>query len=211
MSIFEGIEESQKDALFSCLQSVKKSYLKGEIIIDSGEKITSVGYVLDGNIQISKDDFSGNKVIIGRASKGETFAEAFVCAGIEKSKISIEALEDSQILFLDFKRILNVCSNSCPFHKKLIENIIKVIAQKNLFLQERIELLSKKTLRERIFYLLNKEKAKCGESIFEIPYSREQMAEFLGADRSALSRELSAMQKAGLIDFHKNSFKVYQD
>lgn len=209
MNIFDGIEEKDFEALTACMQAVKKSYKKGEIIFNTGDKITSVCYVSEGKVQLVKDDYDGNKIIITNVVKGDSFAEAFVFAGKEKSFVCAIALEDTQILFLNFKKILSIYSNTCQFHKRLLENILKIIASKNILLQERIELLSKKTLKERILYMLFKEKIKHNTNIFEITYSREQMAEYIGADRSALSRELSKMKQEKILDYHKNSFKLY--
>lgn len=207
MCIFKNIEQNNLKPLLDCLRAVKKTYKKNEIIIDIKDEITAVAYISKGKVQITKDDYEGNNVIIETLGDESTFAEAFVCAGITQSPVCAKALEDTEILFLDFKRILTTCPNACQFHRTLIENLIKTVASKNLLLQERIELLSKKTLRERIFYLLYKERAKNNSDIFEIPYSREQMAIFLCADRSALSRELSKMKNEELIDFQKNTFK----
>lgn len=208
MNIFDGIDTESLKLLTNCLQAVEKTYKKEEIIFDIGDEITAVAYIIEGAVQLSKDDYEGGKVILEHISEGEIFAQSMVCAGVEKSSVCAIAIEDTRILFMDFKRILSICSNSCPFHKRLVENIIKNISLKNMMLQERIELLAKKTLRERILYMLLKEKRKTGKNIFEIPYSREQMAQYLAADRSALSRELSNMKCEKIIDFHKNSFKL---
>ncbi len=208
MKIFDGIDEKNLDAMLNCLQAVKKTYFKGENIFDVGDKITSVVYVKSGSVQLIKDDYEGNRLIVSTIGPGEIFAEAFVCSGIEKSRVCAKTLEDTQVLFLNFKRIISVCPSACSFHKNLIENLIKIIALKNVELQGRLELLSKKTLRERILYFLYKEKAKNESAVFEIPFSREQMAEYIGADRSALSRELSKMQEKKIISYHKNSFRI---
>lgn len=211
LNIFNRISDIEIKQLTECLQAVQKTYKKGEIIVDICDTITSVGYVLDGSVQLMKDDYEGNKIILGNIFKGDTFAEAMVCAGIEESLVRVEALEDTKILFLDYNRIISSCHKNCQFHKKLLDNIIKTISHKNVILQEKIELLSKKTLKERILYMLYKEKNKNKNKneIFEIPYSREEMAEFIGADRSALSRELSKLKDEKVIDYHKNMFKFY--
>lgn len=208
MNVFDGIDENELKLLTKCLQAVKKTYKKDEIIFDIGDEIKSAAYILEGSVQLAKDDYAGNKIIINHLSKGDTFAEAMVFAGAEESAVCAKAIEESCILFLNFEKILSICSNSCRFHKKLISNIIKIISLKNLDLRERIELLSKKNLRERILCMLHKAKLNSKSNIFKIPYSREQMAEFIGADRSALSRELSRMKREGLIDYHKNTFRL---
>lgn len=209
MQLFDEISEQNFLKLKECLKAVKKSYLKDEIIFDYGDKLSAVGYVLSGKVRILKDDFENNKVLIAEVEKTQTFAEALVCAGIKKSPVTVIAAEDSEILFIDFQKILGVCASSCPFHKQLIENIIKIIANKNLFLNSRIELLSKKSLKERIMFYLKSQKEKQNKEIFEIPFSREKMAQYLAVDRSALSRELCRMKSANLLDFHKNSFRIF--
>ena len=207
MNIFDGINDDEFELLTKCLQAVKKTYKKDEIIFDIGDLVTSAAYILEGSVQLAKDDYTGNKIIINHLSKGDTFAEAMVFDGWEEGAVWAKAIGESCILFLNFEKIFSICSNSCRLHKKLISNIIKIISLKNLDLRERIELLSKKSLRERILYMLHKAKLNSKSSIFKIPFSREQMAEYICADRSALSRELSRMKREGLIDYHKNMFK----
>lgn len=208
MDIFEGIEENQKTSLLNCLQTVEKSYKKGEMIFDINQKLTSALYVSDGRVQLIKDDYNGSKIIISQVHPNQTFGISLAYSE-NPSTVSAYAIEDTRIMFLNLKRVLTVCSNACPFHQKLIQNIIKIISEKNLIHQERIELLSKKTLREKILSFLYKEKIRMKTDVFEISYSREQMAHYLGADRSALSRELSKMKSEKIIDFHKNSFRLF--
>lgn len=207
MDIFDGIEEHQKTSLLNCLQAVEKSYKKGEMIFDINQKLTSALYILDGRVQLLKDDYDERKVIISQIHTNQTFAISLAYSETP-SNVTAYALEDTRIVYLNLKRVMTVCSNACPFHQRLIQNIIKIISEKNIILQERIELLSKKTLRERILSFLYKEKNRLKSDIFEISYSREQMAHYLGADRSALSRELSKMKRENIIDFHKNSFRL---
>ena len=209
MNIFDTINENDKQSLLNCLRAVKKTYLKDEIIFDNTKEIFSVGYIIKGHVRILKDDYEGNKIIITDIHEGETFGEAIVLGNFKMFQQEAVAVCDTEILFMDIKRVLTTCQNSCQFHRKLIENIIKTVVQKNNFLQERLELLAKKTLRERILYFLYNEKSKQNETIFKIQYSREQMAEFLRADRSALSRELSKMKKENILDYHKNLFKIF--
>lgn len=208
MKLFENIEEKNLETMLKCLNAVKKTYLKDENILNEGDEITSVGLIVSGKVQLIKDDFEKNKVILAEMKDGETFAEAFVCAGLQKSPVYVFAKENTTVLFINFDRILSTCSNACPFHKQLIANIIKMIAAKNLVLNSRIELLSKKSIRERIVFYLLSEKIRQQSDDFTIPFSRDNMAEFLSADRSALSRELCRMQKEGIIDFKKNHFNL---
>ena len=207
MNIFDNISESEKHLLYKCVKAVLKNYQNGEIIFSADENIDSVGYVIEGNIELTKNDYNGNEILLTRISKGETFAETFVCAGA-KSIVQAKAIDNTKVLFLNLNNILNICPQNCIFHKKLLENLIKIIAQKNLFLQDRLEMFSHKILKERILYLLTKYKS-ADSSVFEIPYTREQMAKYLGVNRSALSKELAKLKAEKLLDFHKNSFKLF--
>lgn len=208
MNIFDGISEKELKDLFNCISPLKRSYLAGELIYDTQDKINYVGYIEEGSIQLLKDDYEGNKLIVANLNSGETFGEAFIFSDMEQSRLCVLAKENTRVIFLDYRKLFMYCSHACTFHKKLVENIVKIMSGRILLLQTRLELLSKKTLRERILYLLKEEKENHNKQIFEIPYSREQMAEYIGADRSALSRELSKMKADGLIDYHKNSFKI---
>lgn len=206
--LFDGIEEKDKETLFKCFNAVKKSFFKDEIILEPEQKIDSVIYVSNGCIKIIKDDFNRNKIIIDTIKKGETFAEAVVCSGIKKCPNFVYAQTDATLYFINIEKILNPCTEACLFHKKLLQNLVKSISEKNMFLNQRIELLTKKSLRERILIYLKKQKNKTNDKIFEIPHSREEMAQYLGVNRSALSRELCIMKAQKLIDFHKNSFSI---
>ena len=207
--LFDEINEKDKEILLKCLNAVKKNFLKGEMIIEAGQKQDSVAYIEKGSIDIVKDNFDGSKIILNTIGQWETFAEAIVCSGAEKSPNYVFAKTDATILFINIKKILNPCSEVCSFHKKLLKNLIKIIAQKNVFLNQRLELLTQKSLRERILFYLNNYRKKFDTEIFEIPHSREEMSQYLGVNRSALSRELCKMKKEKLIDFHKNSFRLF--
>lgn len=209
MDIFQNIDNNCLTQLLDCLQAVKKTYKKGEIIFDINDEIKSVACVETGEVQILKDDYYKNKIIIATIKEGETFAEAMVLSGQKYSNVCAKATKDTKILFLDFKRIINTCSNSCQFHRQLLENIIKQSAKKNLILQKKIELLSQNTLREKILYFLYDEKKKSKTDFIKIPYNREEMANYLCSDRSSLSRELAKMKKEKIIDFHKNTFRLF--
>ena len=208
MNIFDNISESEKHLLYKCVKAVLKNYKKGELVFSVDENIDSIVYVIEGNIELTKNDYNGNEIILTRLGNEEIFAETFVCAGA-KSIVQAKAIDNTKVLFLNFNNILNICPQNCIFHKKLLENLIKIIAQKNLFLQDRLEMFSHKTLKERIIYLLTKYKSAKDNSVFEIPYSREQMAQYLGVNRSALSKELAKLKSEKILDFHRNSFKLF--
>lgn len=203
--LFDHISEKDFSAMLACLSAFHKTYSKKEVILNQGDKISSVGIVLKGTITISKTDYDGNEVMIGVVSEGEMFGEIFACAEIFRSPVSVRSAIESTILFLDYGKIITTCSSSCVFHRQLIANMLKVVANKGLYLNRRIDVISKKTLRDKILTYFQYE--SMGLKKFTIAMNREEMARFLCADRSALSNELSKMQKEGLIQYAKNTFE----
>jgi len=136
---------------------------------------------------------------------GEIFAEALCCADVLKSPVTVIADTDSIVMFLSFSRILHICPNSCFFHTKLIENMLRLIADKNLQIQSRMEIVGLKSVRAKVTRYLESFKPKQGQG-FAIPFNREELADFLCVERSALSHELARMKKDGLIEYRKNEF-----
>lgn len=211
--LFSGISEDNIADMLLCMGAVRTEYDKGNYIIRAGEEVTRIGIVESGVIQIIKEDADGECSLISRLLSGGYFAEALCCGNVKASPVSAVTETRAVVVMLDFYKILNVCSNTCVFHSKLIENMLRVVALKNLHLQERMEYLSKKTIRKRVMkYLKNASGGK--EGAFEIPFNREELSEYLCIDRSALSRELMRLKEEKVIDYWKNQFKLlpqYED
>lgn len=206
--LFEGIEGDDLDSMLSCLNAKIASFPRGANIVCAGDEISNIGVVLSGEVHVSKDDAFGRRQIIANLKAGDTFSEVFVCSGIEESPVTVTAATNADILFIDYASSIKRCTKSCAFHTKLIENMLSILAQKNIALGAKIDYLSTKSLRSRIAaYLLNESRKQAGD-LFCIPFSRNGLADYLGADRSALSRELSRMKADGLIEYWKNSFKI---
>ncbi len=191
VSLFEGIRGDELSSLLSCLSVRVRSYVKGDCIIREGDPVDSLGIILSGFVQIVKNDYDGNRMIQSSFGTGALFAESFVCAGLERIPVSVIAAENSEILFIPFKKLMHTCEASC-----------------SLMLSMKIEIASKRTTREKVLAYLGQEKLKAGQPGFCIPYSRIEMADFLCVDRSALSRELGRMQDEGLIEFDGNAFTL---
>ncbi|MEN3004577.1 Crp/Fnr family transcriptional regulator [Dehalobacterium formicoaceticum] len=206
--LFQNINPNDAKDLLICLTPTTKSYAKGNYITRSGENIHAIGVVLQGMVQMLKEDVWGNRTILTVMPEKSIFGETFVCSGYYNSTVSFQAAADCTILFLSFDRILHSCAKACTFHHRLIDNVVIMIAQKNIQLMEKIELTSMKTLREKILLYLSLQAQRNNRLYFTIPMSRLEMAEYLGAERSALSRELSRMKKDGLIDYDRNTFRL---
>lgn len=185
-----------------------KFYKKEEIILFSDEPVNSIGIILRGSVQIIKEDISGNINLITALHAGEIFGESLAFLKIRKSPVTIKSMEESEIMFLDVKKIVSNCPNSCSFHKTMIENLLFLMAQKNVLQNFKIEILSKKSIRQKLYIYLYDEYKKQGTDKFTISFSRLSLSEFLCVDRSALSKELSKMQNENLIVFNKNKFEL---
>lgn len=207
--LFQGINQPDFDILLECLCAKQVSFDKNEVILFNGDRVEQVGMVLNGRVQILKQDYEGREIILAELAAPEMFAEVFACAGIQHSPVMVKSVSSSEILLIDYQKIISSCPSSCPFHAQLISNMIKLIANKNIYLNTKIEILSKRTIREKLICFLNLYHK--GETAFTVPYNREEMANFICADRSAMSAELGKMQKEGLIRFNKNNFEITGD
>ena len=206
--LFKGIEENELNSLLQCLSAKIATFNSGETIFKEGDSAKFVGIVLSGEVQILKDDFYGNRNIVASADQGHLFAESFACADVNVLPINVIAKEDCDIMLIDYNRIITTCPNSCLFHSKLIFNMMKILATKNVALNQKIELASKRTTREKLITYLSTEAKKAGNNSFTIPFNRQELADFLFVDRSAMSSELCKLRDEEIIEFSKNKFKL---
>jgi len=207
IGLFRGIETAALQSMLSCLGATTRNLRKGKFALLAGDRPEFAGIVLSGQLHIIREDYDGKRSIVAAIMPGGIFAEALCCAGVPESPVTVLAAEDSIIMKLSFARILKTCSRSCSFHKKLIENMLGIIANKNLMLQSRMEILELKSVREKVMRYLESFIPKHGNDI-RIPFNREEMADFLSVERSALSHELAKMRKDGLIEYRKNHFML---
>ncbi len=208
LPLFEGIRRSEIEPLFSCLNAKRAAYRRQEIILIAGEPAKAVGIVLSGAVQIVREDYLGNRNILSELSRGALFAESYACVQAEKLPVTAVSVTDSEVLWIDYRRIINPCSSACRFHSRLIENMLKIMAAKNILLNQKIEHISQKTLRGKILSYLSGEAAKNGADEFDIAFDRQEMADYLCVDRSALSGELGRLRRAGILDFCRNHFRL---
>jgi CRP-like cAMP-binding protein len=157
-------------------------------------------------VQIVKYDDDGKVNILAQFGASKLFGETFACAGIDHSPVTVIAAEKTEILFMNYRKIITTCRASCSFHAKLIENMLNLIATKNLVLNQKIDILSKRKIRDKLMYFFDLRRGAAKK--FTIPFDREELAQYIGADRSALSNELSKMKKEGIIKFDKNTFEI---
>jgi len=207
IGLFKGIGATQLKPMLDCTGAWVKTVKKGEIILLSGDKPTFIGIVLSGQFHIIREDYNGNTALMAAIMSGEIFAEALCCAGVSESPVTVVSAANSSFIQLMFSRILHICPKSCSFHRKLIENLLELLAKKNILLQNRMEIISIKSVRGKVMHYLESFAQKQGENI-TLPFNREEMANFLCVERSALSHELAKMKRDGLIEYSKNRFTI---
>lgn len=210
MIMFRGIEKENIRLLLDCLGSYPKHYTKGEYITYEQDVMKNVGLVLSGSVHMIKEDVWGTKTIMTRMTRGYLFGESFACGSDPTSIVTFYAADHTEVLWMPFERVMGTCCNSCAFHRKIIENMVVMLSNKNQALMEKLEVVSKRTLREKILSYLSQEAQRQGGKYFEIPLGRIELADYLCTDRSALSRELSKMRQEGLIDYDKNWFRLHE-
>ena len=203
--LFQGIGEQEIGPMLKCLQFSCGKFEKGETVYRREEQIQEVALLLEGRIHIRKEDYWGNLSILGEISPGEVFGEVYACLGSEMHHDAV-AIRPSTVLFFNTNRILTVCTSACRFHTRLIQNLLSVIASKNLFLTQKLEHMSQRSTREKLLSYLSEQAQRVGKESFDIPFNRQQIADFLSVDRSAMSNELSKMRKEGLLEFERNHF-----
>lgn len=206
--LFKNINPGDLHKLLKCLQSDNVIYQKEQIIIHSGERTKKIGILISGKIHIINDDCWGNRTIIKEIIPGELFGEAYACLPEKNFIFSIIAKEKCEVLYLDISKILHSCKNNCLYHQQLIENLLMITASKNILLTKKINHLTNRSIRKKILAYLSDFSKECGSNSFKIPFNRQQLANYLAVDRSALSFELSKMQKEGIISYHKNYFNL---
>ena len=204
--LFAGAGEEEIQAMLSCLGAELHHYKKGDYVFRAGEYVHNLTVLVEGGLHIQKDDYWGNRAILGDVAVGEMFGEAYVSPDSGALLNDVVAVKDSSVIFFDIYRILSVCPSACKFHSLVIKNLFFEISEKNRKLVAKLGHISNRTTREKLLSYLSDEAKRNKSSAFSIPFNRQQLADFLSVDRSAMSNELCKMRDEGLIEFNKNRF-----
>ena len=207
--VFSGIDSAEVSAMLKCLDAFKREYSRGEFILRYGSRTECTGLLLSGSIHIIREDFWGRRDIIAELKPGDTFAESYACTGAPMS-VETMANSDCVVLYLNMQRVVKVCPSSCAFHTRLIVNLLSAIARSNLRLNEKLNYVTRRSTREKLLSYLSAQARLASSSTFDIPLNRQQLADFLSVDRSAMSAELSRMRSEGIISFEKNHFTLFK-
>ena len=206
--LFSGVGEEDISSLLSCLGARKKEYKKGEYILREGEHIRDIFILVEGKIHIQKDDYWGNRSILSVISVGEMFGEGYAAPESGALLNDVVAVEASSVIFFDVKRILTTCSSACRFHNMIVQNMFFAISDKNRKLVQKLGHMSGRTTRTKLISYLSEEAKRQGSSSFTVPFNRQQLADYLCVDRSAMSNELCKMRDEGMIKFEKSRFEL---
>lgn len=209
-ALFRGCSEEDIRNMSEHLDFRTDRYRKGDVIFGAGSIVTDIGLVLSGSVRIEHTDLWGNKSILGITHAGSVFAESYACIPDEPMMVDAVANENSDILFISVPKLFIPCS-VCGSQNRLIQNLVMITAGKNLQLSRRSLHTSPKTIRGRLFSYFSQQVSAQGSNKIVIPFDRQQLADYLNLDRSALSKELGKMRDDGLIEFHKNTFIIKTD
>ncbi|MBQ9844711.1 MAG: Crp/Fnr family transcriptional regulator [Oscillospiraceae bacterium] len=206
--VFSDISETEIELLSNCMQPKIRRYKKGEYIFSQGDSPRYLTILLEGSLHIQRDDFWGNRSIVSVIEAGDMFGESYALANRKVMLNDAVAVEDCVAGFFDIKALLTTCSSSCPFHAKVIQNLFVALSEKNIRLVQKMGHISQRSTREKLISYLSEQAALSHSESFTIPFNRQQLADFLSVDRSAMSNELCKMRDEGLLYFHKNQFTL---
>lgn len=204
--LFNQIEDENLLRMLSCFGAKVEFFDKKYTIFAEGTRAKHIGIVLSGSAQVIQMDYYGNRSILLGVEPSEMFGEAFACAEVNSMPVAVVANEPSEIMLIDCNHILHTCNNNCGFHQQIIFNLMKNLATKNIMFQQRIEITSKRSTREKLMTYLMFQAKKMKSSSFDIPFDRQELADYLEVDRSGLSAEISKLRKEGIIENHKKHF-----
>lgn len=204
--LFSGVGDDEISSMLSCLGATLRVYKRGEFVLRQGERLSEIMVLVEGNLHIQSDDYWGNRSILGEICAGEMFGEAYAAPESGALLNDVAAVTDSAVVCFDVKRILTSCSSACRFHTIVVQNLFFAISEKNRKLVQKLGVLSKRSTREKLISYLSEQSKKQNSASFSIPFNRQQLADFLSVDRSAMSNELCKMRDEGLIRFEKNRF-----
>ncbi len=206
--LFAGVGEEEIEPMLSCLGARAQSYKSGEYVFRQGERSDAIAVLAEGKLHIRNDDYWGNRSIISAVSVGEMFGEAYAAPDSGAMLNDAVAVEDSTLIFFDVKRVLTTCPSACRFHTLVVQNLFFAISEKNRKLVQKLGHMSQRSTREKLISYLSEEAKRQASGEFSIPFNRQQLADFLSVDRSAMSAELSKMRGEGLLEYNKNNFKL---
>ncbi len=207
-ALFQNIGPAETADMLKCLGGAVSRYEDGQAIFREGDEADRLGIVLSGGAQVTRTDFNGTRSVLTEVGPGEMFAEAFAFAGVGHIGVDVTAVGDTEVLLLNAQRLAHTCGNACAFHNSLILNLLGVMASKNLTMNRKLQITSRRTTREKLLTYLEMQARQAGSATFDIPFDRQALADFLEVDRSGLSSEIGKLRREGVLKSERNRFTL---
>lgn len=208
-AVFSGLDDAEIIGALSCLDAATRTFPKDDYLLRAGEAVSSFGLVLAGSVLVVQEDFWGNRNIVAAVGAGGTFGEVFACSPGAVPNVGVVAQSEVTAAFLDVRRILTACPSACEHHCRIIRNLVASLAKKNLALNAKVTHMGQRTTRAKLLSYLSAQAQAAGSARFDIPFSRQELADYLSVERSGLSQELGKMRREGLVDFDRNRFVLH--
>ncbi len=196
-ALFAGIGQAEREEMLRCLDARRAKMVRGQALLEAGGLVREIGVVLRGGVQVRSTDFFGNQTILAQLGPGDLFGEAFVCAGLSRSPVEAVCQQDGEV---QQQAQGQGGPRACAGHRRLVENMVAVLAQKNLTLMRKTRILSRRTTREKLLAYLSECAREAGGGQFDIPFTRQELADYLCVDRSAMTVALMALKREGLVE-----------
>ena len=206
--LFAGVEPENHRDMLRCLGARQETFGRDREIFSPGDHIRALGLVLTGRVHVQREDFWGNRNILTAIGPGQVFGEAYACLPDRPLPVRVTAEEPSRVLFLDVGRILTTCPSACAFHSRVVRNLLGVLAERDLAMNEKLIHLTGRSIRGKVLSYLSWESQRQGTRSFAVPYNRQELADYLSVDRSALSAELSRLKAEGVLDYNRECFTL---
>ena len=207
--LFSGVSEEELTAMLSCLGARQMDFPKDSFLLRAGGSVDSIGLILSGTVMILQEDIWGNRNILSKLGPGQTYAVSFACVPGSAINVSVLAQTEVTVLTMNVGRILTMCPSNCSHHSLVLRNLLEDLARKNLRLNEKLTHMGQRTTRAKLMSYLSAEAQHHNSLEFDIPFTRQQLADFLAVERSGLSLELGKMRDERLLDFHKSHFTLH--
>lgn len=208
-ALFRGIYPQDIDRVLYALNAVKRTYAKDDFVFVATDKVSSVGIVLSGRVQVVQEDYWGNRSILAFKEPGDMFGEAIALGDLNVVPVSVIATEHTEVLFIEAARLMRETSQTKRFRPVLVENLVHILANNNIMLSGKVSHVTKRTTREKLLSYLSSVAQAKGSNVFDIPFNRRELAQYLAVDRSAMSTELSKLQTDGFLEYDRNHFILY--
>ena len=208
--LFAGVSEEELAAMLTCLDARAERFPKDTFLLRAGDAAESIGLVLAGSVLVLQEDIWGNRNILSKAGPGQTYAAAYACAPGAALNVSVAAETAVTVTNLNVRRVLNVCPSACAYHSRIIRNLLGELAAKNLQMNEKLTHMAQRTTREKLLSYLSAQAQRSGSYEFDLPFSRQQLADYLAVERSGLSAELGKLRDEGVLEFRRSHIRLNQ-